>query len=79
MSVEVLGIVFHFGITLFVIAGYVYTVLTGHPDETLKTAVFAILAYWFGALNQSKLSNLSNLKNTQSTEVKKDESTNGFL
>lgn len=57
-SMEGVGLMLHFCITLAILAGYVYTLITGHPDETLRNLLILIGGYWFGVLNQSKISKM---------------------
>jgi hypothetical protein len=45
----------HLMITLVIIVGYIITLYAGHPDETLKVAIFTILGYWFGAVGMDKI------------------------
>jgi TctA family transporter len=52
----VLILMAHLIITLAVIGVYAYGSVTGHPDETLKTIIFAIIGYWFGAIGKDQLS-----------------------
>jgi TctA family transporter len=59
----VLILMAHLIITLAVIGIYAYGSVTGHPDETLKTIIFAIIGYWFGAIGKDQLT-----KKTDSTQ-----------
>lgn len=43
-----LYIVAHLIITIAILAGYVYSIFNGQPDETLQTALVVIIGYWFG-------------------------------
>jgi TctA family transporter len=51
----VIILVAHLIITLAVIAIYAYGSITGHPDETLKTIIYAIIGFWFGAIGKDQL------------------------
>lgn len=48
-------LVAHFMITIFLIGGYLYTVVIGNPDETLKNGILIVLGYWFGAAGMDKI------------------------
>lgn len=43
-----LYVVAHLIITVAILAGYVYSIIMGAPDETLQTALVVIVGYWFG-------------------------------
>lgn len=45
----------HLLITLVLIGGYLYTVLTGAPDVTLQNIINIVVGYWFGALGADKM------------------------
>ena len=51
----VLVLMSHLIITLAIIGIYGYTLVTGHGDETLKTALMLILGYWFGAMGANTI------------------------
>lgn len=55
LNMGVLILLSHLVITCLVIGGYIYTLAVGMPDETMKTAFFMILAYWFGAAGLDKV------------------------
>lgn len=42
----------HLVITLAVLIIYAIGSINGHADETLKTLLFAIIGYWFGAVGK---------------------------
>jgi TctA family transporter len=45
----------HLVITLAVLAIYAVGSIQGHADETLKTLLFVIIGYWFGAIGKDQL------------------------
>jgi hypothetical protein len=45
----------HLVITLAVLTIYAVGSIQGHADETLKTLLFAIVGYWFGAIGKDQL------------------------
>ena len=53
-------LVAHLLITLAIIGGYLFSLHTGHPDETFKACLFTIIGYWFGAIGLDKIKNKSN-------------------
>lgn len=53
MGQEVLYVVAHFVISIFILGAYGYTAVQGHPDETLKNLSFLVGGYWFGAVGKS--------------------------
>jgi hypothetical protein len=55
IKMGVLYLMAHLVITLIIIGGYIFTLSLGHPDETLKVAIFTILGYWFGAVGIDKM------------------------
>jgi TctA family transporter len=69
----VLYLMAHLLITLVIIGGYIYSTLTGVPDETLKGMLTLIIGYWFGAVGMDKIKGKQAEKEnaaTQETEVK---------
>jgi hypothetical protein len=52
----VLILMAHLVITLTVLVIYAIGSIQGHADETLKTLLFAIIGYWFGAIGKDQLS-----------------------
>jgi K+ transporter len=46
----------HLVITLAVLVIYAVGSIQGHGDETLKTLLFVIMGYWFGAIGKDQLS-----------------------
>jgi hypothetical protein len=52
MGMEVLKIVAHLVITLAIIIAYVLLIFVkGEHDTTLQGTIFAVIGYWFGAIN----------------------------
>lgn len=66
MDIEVLTLMFHFVISLGVLVAYLYTVVTGHPDETLRDLLMVIGGYWFGMAGKGLLT-----KKGDTTDVSK--------
>jgi hypothetical protein len=67
---EVIYLVAHLIITLFVITAYfVIYLVTGESDQTLKLAVYVIMGYWFGAVGKAGLSEL--VKPSKNDQTKK--------
>jgi hypothetical protein len=51
----VLVLMAHLIITLAVIVVYAISMLKGQADETSRTLLFMIMAYWFGAIGKDQL------------------------
>lgn len=73
-SMEVMTLVFHFVITIAVLIGYIFTIIKGSPDETLKNLLMVIGGYWFGALASTAVKNSTTKKDTSGST---DTSNNG--
>jgi hypothetical protein len=56
----VIILVAHLIITLVIIGFYGWGSIHGHEDETLKTILFAIIGYWFGAIGKDQLTKKNN-------------------
>ena len=67
---EVLVLVPHLLISLAIIGVYVYTAITGHQDETLKTVLTVIIGYWFGSMGGHAITQAQNT--TQQKKVEKE-------
>lgn len=52
---EVLTLMAHLIISLFVLGGYLFTVAIGQPDTTLQNLALIIGGYWFGAVGGTKV------------------------
>jgi len=71
--IEVIAVVLHFFITIFVLGGYLYTVYIHQPDETLKNLLLLIGGYWFGVLGKNAVAQ----KLGKKTDSKPDGDSNG--
>lgn len=67
---EVITLMFHFILTLFILGGYMVTVWKGIPDETMKNLLLLVGGWWFGAVSGSKVKDLvkKNPKRKDDTE-----------
>jgi hypothetical protein len=45
----------HLVIFIMVLGAYVYSMAKGHPDDSLKTYLGMMMAYWFGAIGKDML------------------------
>lgn len=55
MNMEVLKLLSHLIVTLFLIIGYVLLVfIKGDHDQTLQLLLVAAVGYWFGAVTMGK-------------------------
>jgi putative Ca2+/H+ antiporter (TMEM165/GDT1 family) len=60
----------HLLITLAVVVGYIICLVLDRPAPQLETAMFMILAYWFGAMLPSQFKPTSQTQINQANEVK---------
>jgi hypothetical protein len=51
----VLVLMAHLVITLAVIVVYAISMIKGQADETSRTLLFMIMAYWFGAIGKDQI------------------------
>lgn len=66
----VLILMTHLIITLTIIIGYIVALIMGKPVANLETAMFMILAYWFGAMGTNAIRPNANTQINQANEVK---------
>jgi K+ transporter len=58
MKIDSMGVIVlmsHLVITLAVLIIYAIGSIQGHGDETLKTLLFVIMGYWFGAIGKDQI------------------------
>lgn len=66
MKLDRMGVVVllaHLTITLAVLIIYAIGSIQGHGDETLKTLLFVIMGYWFGAIGKDQLTKKKDVSN----------------
>jgi uncharacterized membrane protein HdeD (DUF308 family) len=58
MKIDRMGVLYlvaHLLITLGILGVYLYSLTTGHPDETSKVLLYTIVGYWFGAVGIDRI------------------------
>jgi hypothetical protein len=73
----VLYLVAHLIITLGILGVYLYSLTTGHPDETSKVLLYTIVGYWFGAVGMDKIKTNGNQSSKDSSPNTTSEQTGG--
>lgn len=48
IRMEVLALLMHMVLSVLILAGYIYTIAIGKPDETLRNILMMTGGYWFG-------------------------------